>query len=115
MFLLQNRLLPSSVTRVAEQLGPCSCSNVGLKDIAIGAEDLGFNSRAGCIGRSVATAAMFLRSCVTQVLNRGDGSRHLLHAAEQYQEYNGDLIWFYHQAATGVGVELVLILHCICI
>ena len=39
------------------------------------------SSRAGQIGRSVATAAMFLRSCVVQTLSRGDGSRHSLLAS----------------------------------
>ena len=32
------------------------------------------NSRTGQIGHIVATAAMFLRSCVVQTLSRGDGS-----------------------------------------
>ena len=40
-----------------------------------------FHSRAGQIGHSVATAAMFLRCCVVQALRRGDGPRHLLHAS----------------------------------
>ena len=38
------------------------------------------------------TAAMLLRSCVTQALNRGDGPCHLLHASAQYRECNEDLI-----------------------
>ena len=53
-------------------------------DIAIIAVGQGFDSRDGQIGdsvtNSVATAAMFLRSCVVQALSRGDGPRHLLHA-----------------------------------
>ena len=52
----------------------------------------GFDSRAGQIGHSVATAAMFLRSCVVQALSRGDGSRHLLHASALHRECDEDLI-----------------------
>ena len=51
--------------------------------IAIEAGGLGFDSRASLIGQCrqrLVTAAMFLRSCVAQALNRGDEPRHLLHA-----------------------------------
>ena len=48
------------------------------KDIVICSGGMGFDSPAGQIGHSVAYAAMFLRSCVVQTLNRGDGAR--LHA-----------------------------------
>ena len=44
--------------------------------IAIGAGGPGFDSRAGQLGRSVATAAAFLRSSVAQALGRGEGPRH---------------------------------------
>ena len=44
-----------------------------FQDIAITAEGLGFDSRAGQIQHSVATVAMFLRSCVVQALSRGYG------------------------------------------
>ena len=40
----------------------------------------------------LATAAMFLRSCVAQALSRGDEPRHLLHASAYYREYSKDLI-----------------------
>ena len=40
----------------------------------------------------LATAATFLRSCVAQVLHRGDGPRHSLHASACNREYNEDLI-----------------------
>ena len=43
--------------------------------------------------QQLATAAIFLRSCVVQALNRGDGSRPSLHASVQYREYNEDLIF----------------------
>ena len=46
---------------------------------AIGAVGHGFKFRV-CRQR-LATVAMFLRSCVAQVLSRGDGSRHSLHAS----------------------------------
>ena len=48
-------------------------------DITIRAEGLGFNSRTSQIGQSVATAATFLRSCVTQTISRGERLRHSLH------------------------------------
>ena len=38
-----------------------------------GARDLGFDSWAGQIGHSVAAVRTFFRSCVAQVLSRGDG------------------------------------------
>ena len=44
------------------------------QDIAIGAGGLGFDSRDGQIEHSVATAAIFLRSCAAQELSCGDGS-----------------------------------------
>ena len=50
-------------------------------DIVIGARGLWFDSSSGQIRRSVATAAMFRRSCVAQALNCGDGSCHSLHAS----------------------------------
>ena len=67
---------------------------------AIGAEDLGFDSRAGQIDyragqqcrQRLATAATFLRSCVAQALSRGDGPRHSLHASAYKREHNEDLI-----------------------
>ena len=40
--------------------------------IAVGTEGIGFDSLAGQIGRSVSTAAMFLRSCVAKALSRED-------------------------------------------
>ena len=40
---------------------------------------LGWSSRIQCRQR-LATAAVFLRSCVAQLLSRGDGFRHSLHA-----------------------------------
>ena len=40
----------------------------------------------------LATAAMFLRSCVAQALSRGDKPRHSLHASAYYREYKEDLI-----------------------
>ena len=36
----------------------------------------------------------YLRSCVTQALNRGDGPRHSLHVSAQYREYNENLVFF---------------------
>ena len=53
----------------------------------------GRSNRTQCRQR-LATAAMFLRSCVVQALSRGDGSRHLLHASAWYREYNEDLIYW---------------------
>ena len=50
-----------------------------IKDIAVVAEDLEFDSDEG--GQRLATDAMFLRSCVALALSRGDGSRHSLHAS----------------------------------
>ena len=46
-----------------------------VRDTANGVGGMGFDSRAGQIGYTVATAAMFLRSCVDQAFSRGDGSR----------------------------------------
>ena len=51
-----------------------------VKDISV----RGFDSRAGQISynpQQLANAAMFLRSCVAQVLSRGDGPRYSLHAS----------------------------------
>ena len=70
------------------------CSNV--KHIAIGAEGLRFDSRVGQIGRSrqrLATAATFLRNCVTQALNRGDRPRHSSHASAKYRKYDEDFFF----------------------
>ena len=47
-----------------------------VQDISIGVEGLGFDSRAGQIGHSAATAAAFLWSSKTQAVRRGDESRH---------------------------------------
>ena len=50
-----------------------------VKDIAIGAEDLGFDSRTGQIGhccQQLATAATLLGNCVGQALTSVDGPRH---------------------------------------
>ena len=38
---------------------------------------------------------MFLRSCVAQALNRGDGSRYSLHASVFYHEYNKSFIYIF--------------------
>ena len=48
--------------------------DVGLvvDDIDICEEGLGFECRAGQIGHSIATAAVFLQSCPAQVLSSGD-------------------------------------------
>ena len=51
---------------------------------------LGRSNQTQCHLRLV-TAAMFLRSCVVQKLNRGDGSRHSLHASMKYRECNEGL------------------------
>ena len=58
-------------------------ASVVTKDIAIGAGGFGFDSQAGQMNtcrRRLATVAMFLRSCVAQALNHGNGPRHSLHA-----------------------------------
>ena len=44
-----------------------------ITDIAIGTGELGFDYRAGHIGRNVSSAVVFLRSCVVQALSGGDG------------------------------------------
>ena len=49
--------------------------NSVVKHITIGAESLGFDSWSSQIGRSVAIAAMFHRSCVAQALRRVGGFR----------------------------------------
>ena len=50
-----------------------------FQDIAIGAGNLRFDSRAGQIGRSVANGSTPLRCfCVDQTLSRRDGPRHSL-------------------------------------
>ena len=51
----------------------CNCDVTTDHLLIERAADHGFNSRAVQIGHSVVTAAMFLRSCVVQGLNRGDG------------------------------------------
>ena len=48
-------------------------------------------SRPWCRQR-LATAAMFLRSCVAEALSRGDELRPSLHVSAYYREYNEDLI-----------------------
>ena len=60
-----------------------------VKDIAIGAEGLKFGFRFGQIGYGVAnrcpqllaTAAIFLWSCVALALSREDKPRHSLHVS----------------------------------
>ena len=44
-----------------------------VKNITNSAVSLGFDAQAGQRGHSIATVATFLRSCVAQALNRGDG------------------------------------------
>ena len=65
---------------------------VKVKEIAIGAEGLGFDSRAGQMWtqyrQSLTTAAMFLQSCVIQVLSGQDGPHHSLHTSAKYRKYN---------------------------
>ena len=61
---------------------------------AIGAGGRRFNSGARQIGHTVAIAAVFLCSCVVQVLSCVNGSSHSCHALFQYREYNEDLINF---------------------
>ena len=52
-----------------------------IRDIAVGATGLEFDSLADRIGHCrLTTAAMFLRSCVAQTPSCGDGSRCSLHA-----------------------------------
>ena len=58
--------------------------SVVVNHIAIGAEGLEFNSRAGRIGHGhqrLATAAIFLRSCVAAARRRGNEPSHWLHAS----------------------------------
>ena len=64
------------------------------QNIALCAGGSGFVSRAGQIGHSVTTAAMFVRSCVVQTLSRVDGSRRSLHTSASYREYNESLMFF---------------------
>ena len=69
------------------------------QDTAIGAGDLGFDSRVGQIAaltqyhQRLATAANFFRSCIAYALSRGNGSRHSLHVSEKYREYNENFIF----------------------
>ena len=60
--------------------------------------DFGFDSQTCQIGQCrqrLATAAMFLRSCVAQALDCEDEPRYSSHASAQHHEYNEDLmIWF---------------------
>ena len=63
---------------------------VVVKDIAVGVQRLGLDSRSGQIGHNDATAAVFLRSCIVQALSRGDRSRRPLHALAFYRECNED-------------------------
>ena len=56
----------------------------GIKDIVIGVGGCWFNSGPCQIGhcrQRLATAAMFLRSCVALALNPGGGPRHSLYAS----------------------------------
>ena len=57
----------------------------------MGAGGLGFDSRTGQIGHNVANAATFIRSCVAQALNRGDGPCHSFTRFGVYRQYNEDL------------------------
>ena len=53
-----------------------SCSISALvTDVALRVRGVSFDSRAGQTRRSVATAAMFFRSCVVQALSSGNRSR----------------------------------------
>ena len=61
--------------------GKFSINFFACKEIAIGAEGLGFNFRVGQSRNSVAMAVMFLRSCVSYALSLGDDSCHSLHAS----------------------------------
>ena len=67
-----------------------------LSAYAIGAGGLSSNpgsvKSAQCRQR-LATAAMFLRSCVAQALSHGDGPRHSLHTLAYYRKHNKDLIF----------------------
>ena len=69
-----------------------------MKDIAIGAESQGFDSRAGQTGHKscqrLATSAKFLQNCVALALSRGDGYRHSSHPSTYNREYNEGLIFF---------------------
>ena len=56
------------------------CSAI-VKDIAVRAGCLGFDSLAGQIGHGVASATTFLRSCAAQALSHGDGLRYSSHAS----------------------------------
>ena len=61
---------------------------------AIGAVDQGFDSplvESSQCRQRLATAAIFLWSCVVQALSRGDGSRHSEHASTECHEYSEDL------------------------
>ena len=84
--------IPGSVSSVVEHIAisaegvgsiPGSTSSV-VEHIAISAGGVGSIPEpvksTQCRGR-LATAAMFLRSCVAQALNRGDGSRYSLHTS----------------------------------
>ena len=57
-----------------------SLVGVVVEDIAVSARSLGFDFRTCQIGR-VATAALFLQSCVAQTLSCGNGFFHSLHAS----------------------------------
>ena len=68
-----------------------------------------FNSRAGQIKQCHATATMFLRSCVTKALCRGDGPRHSLQAlAECRCDHNGDLIFLMRSIVSPLQICFLL-------
>ena len=67
---------------------------VVVKNIAISAGGLTFDSRVGQIRHSVAADATFFRSCVAQAQNRGDEPRHSLHTSAYYREYIEDFFVF---------------------
>ena len=72
--------------RLAQLLSACyRCGRSGV-------QFPGRSNQAQC-RQWLATAAMFLWSCVAQALNCGNGSRHSLHASAKYCEYNEDLIF----------------------
>ena len=78
------------------------------KVIALCAGGLELDFRVGQSGlcrQRLATAAMFLWSCVAQAPSRGDGPHHSLHASESYLECNEDLILFFFSFATEISLK----------
>ena len=53
-----------------------------------------YRCQIGECRRRLATDETSFRSCVAQTPRRGDGSRHSLHASEEYPEYNEALFHF---------------------